>query len=155
MKPEVRRRLSAHLAKKELKLLAQTLLNDLDCTEATELSIVFTNDREMQRLNARYRHKNRPTDVLSFPLEDGRELKFCTMPRLLGDVVISVDTALRQARTYGVTLREEIVRLLVHGVLHLLGFDHEGVSPAVAARMRRKERALGARLAVGIQEGLR
>ncbi len=85
-----------------------------------EVSILITDDKEIRRLNSLYRGKDSPTDVLSFPMGDrvGGRL-------LLGDVVISLDTAGRQARELGHTIEEEIQRLLVHGVIHLLGYDHE------------------------------
>ena len=109
-----------------------------------ELSVLLVGDAEMRRLNRDYRGKDRPTDVLSFSLLEGEGAGVSTA---IGDVVISVETAARQARENGFTLREEIDRLLVHGILHLVGYDHEG-SAAEARRMRRKERdclaALGA-----------
>lgn len=94
-------------------------------------------DSEIQTLNRQYRGKNQPTDVLSFPLAD--ELQ----PSLLGDVVISVETAARQAQRRGHSLREELQTLLIHGILHLLGYDHE-VSRSEAVRMQRKEREVKA-----------
>lgn len=94
-------------------------------------------DSEIQTLNRQYRNKNKPTDVLSFPLTD--ELQ----PSLLGDVVISVETAARQAQRRGHSLREELQTLLIHGILHLLGYDHE-VSRSEAVRMQRKEREVKA-----------
>ena len=110
---------------------ARRLLRGLRLSEA-ELSILLVSDAEMQRLNRRWRGKDRPTDVLSFPQEaDG----------LLGDVVISVDTARRQAAEQRTTLGREADRLLIHGLLHLLGYDHER-SAAEARRMQRRERAL-------------
>jgi probable rRNA maturation factor len=84
-------------------------------------------------LNRQYRGKDKPTDVLSFPLADEWQ------PCLLGDVVISVETATRQARRRGHSLREELQTLLIHGILHLLGYDHE-ISRSEAIRMHRKER---------------
>jgi rRNA maturation RNase YbeY len=96
-------------------------------------------DPEIHALNRQYRGKNKPTDVLSFPLAD--ELQ----PFLLGDVVISIETAARQAQRRGHTLREELQTLLVHGILHLLGYDHE-VSRSEAIRMHRKEREVKAAL---------
>jgi probable rRNA maturation factor len=93
----------------------------------------------MHRLNARYRGINQPTDVLAFAMREG---PFAQLhPSLLGDVVISAETALRQARMHRRTLAEELTHLLIHGTLHLLGYDHE-VSPAAARLMRTKERAL-------------
>jgi len=92
-------------------------------------------DQIIHELNRQYRHKDRSTDVLSFPLADER------CPTLLGDVVISVDTARRQARQRKRAFADELRVLLIHGILHLLGYDHE-VSDSEAVRMRRKEREL-------------
>ena len=102
-----------------------------------ELSIALVDDEEMRLLNARYRRKDRPTDVLAFAQREGEG----GSARLLGDVVISVDTALRQARERGVELRDELRLLLAHGILHLLGYDHER-SPSEARRMFAKQRRL-------------
>ena len=96
-------------------------------------------DQTIHELNRQYRHKDRPTDVLAFPLAD----EHC--PTLLGDVVISMDTARRQARQRKRAFADELRTLLIHGILHLLGYDHE-VSDSEAVRMRRKERELKARL---------
>lgn len=90
-------------------------------------------NQEIHKLNRQYRGKNKPTDVLSFSLADS------VCPALLGDVVISIETAARQAQRRGHSLREELQTLLIHGILHLLGYDHE-VSRRAALRMRRKER---------------
>ena len=97
-------------------------------------------DLEIHALNRQYRRKDKPTDVLSFPLAD--ELQ----PFLLGDVVISLETAARQAQRRGYALHEEIQALLIHGILHLLGYDHE-VSRGEAIRMHGKEREVKALLA--------
>jgi probable rRNA maturation factor len=96
-----------------------------------ELSIAIVSDRQMRALNRRFRRKDRATDVLSFPLgEKG----------LLGDVVISIDTARRQAREGGWPLSAELRRLLAHGILHCRGYDHGGA--ADARRMAAAERRL-------------
>jgi rRNA maturation RNase YbeY len=103
-----------------------------------ELSVLLVSDREMRRLNREWRGKDRPTDVLAFSQLEG-------MGRppgdVLGDVVISVATARRQAKEHGETLGRESERLLIHGVLHLLGYDHER-GAAEARRMQRRERML-------------
>ena len=96
-----------------------------------ELSIALVSDREMRALNRRWRGKDRPTDVLSFPLLE---------PDSLGDVVISIDTARRQAREGGWPLATELRRLLAHGILHCRGYDHE--QRAGALRMAAAERRL-------------
>ena len=93
----------------------------------------------MRRLNAQYRGIDRPTDVLAFAMREG---PFADLnPQVLGDVAISAETALRQARARRHSLAKELTRLLIHGTLHLLGYDHE-VSPADARLMRAKEREL-------------
>jgi probable rRNA maturation factor len=87
-----------------------------------ELSIVLTTDRQIQKLNELYRKKNKPTDVLSFGMREG---DFGDVAgSLLGDVVISLPTARRQAREKGVAFEAEVTELLAHGLLHLLGWDH-------------------------------
>jgi rRNA maturation RNase YbeY len=102
-----------------------------------ELSLVLVSDAEMRALNGRYRGKRQATDVLSFPLHGRRAPR--AGPWLLGDVVISLDTARRQAAATGCRPIEAAERLLVHGLLHLLGYDHE-VSAREAERMARRER---------------
>jgi len=96
----------------------------------------------MRRLNREYRGKDRATDVLAFPLAEGGR----PVHGLLGDVVICMPVAWRQARARGHSLARETTVLLVHGLLHLAGFDHER-SEAEARRMRRMERRLLAVLA--------
>jgi probable rRNA maturation factor len=112
-----------------------------------EVSVFFCGDRRMAGLNGRWRRKNRPTDVLAFPA--GGNGGF------LGDIVISIPYATRQARRRGETPAKEIDRLLLHGYIHLLGYDHEtdhGEMDALEARLRRTlgiaERARGSRLKV-------
>ena len=105
--------------------------------ERAELSLALVTDPEIRDLNRQYREKDKATDVLSFPLAD--ELQ----PFLLGDVVISAETAARQAQRRGHPLWVEIQTLLIHGILHLLGYDHE-VSRGEAIRMHRKEREVKA-----------
>ena len=109
----------------------------------------------MRALNRAHRGKDAPTDVLSFPLHEAGafDRRGPTRPRrrdarelLLGDVVISLDTARRQADERRASLEREVDRLLVHGILHLAGYDHE-ISPREERRMKRKEREMLARIA--------
>jgi probable rRNA maturation factor len=141
---------------------------------AAELSLVLVSDRRMRALNRRYRKKDRPTDVLAFPMHEswppkrrsaapaasvaakapgtGRVLArpgragamLSRVPMVLGDVVISMPTAKRQAADLGHSLRDEIRRLLVHGVLHLLGYDHERSVRDAAVMARREQTVLRA-----------
>lgn len=107
-----------------------------------QLSLLFTTDTQMQQINQEHRQINSPTDVLSFP-----QLQFLPTdeifpnpegPPLLGDVIISVDTCRRQAQEIGHSITDECLRLLVHGILHLYGYDHE-ISPAEETRMQHRE----------------
>ena len=122
---------------------ARRLLRALDLRHG-ELSLLLVSDGEMRRLNRRWRGRDRPTDVLAFAQAEGPG---GAPDGMLGDVVISVDTARRQAAERGETLGREAERLLVHGVLHLLGYNHER-STAEARRMQRRERALARVLGV-------
>ncbi len=108
----------------------------------SELSLELIGDTRMRRLNREYRKKDRSTDVLAFSIREA------VMPRgmrpateMLGDVVISFPTAVRQAKEAGRSIDDELAMLLVHGVLHLCGYDHER-NQREAARMSRRERAL-------------
>ena len=96
-------------------------------------------DHQIKKLNQEYLHRNRPTDVISFSQIEGEFSHINT--HLLGDVVISVETAKRQAREAHATLLDEITFLLIHGILHLVGYDHEG-SVENARKMKAKERKL-------------
>lgn len=109
--------------RKILKDLANRILNDSGRSEA-ELSILITDDEEICSLNRSYRCVDSPTDVLSFSQIEGEGPVIVS--QLLGDVVISWETAQRQAREMGHSDLFEMKKLLIHGVLHLLGYDHEG-----------------------------
>jgi len=101
-----------------------------------ELSILLVDDKEMRNINREYRNVDRPTDVIAFAMREG---EFSDVNReILGDVIISVDTAVRQALERGVTVMEEVTFLLVHGTLHLLGYDHE-VNMEEKLKMEKKE----------------
>ena len=115
-------------ARAKIKKMAEAVLKSLDLCDF-EVSILLTDDGGIRDLNKRFRNINRPTDVLSFPMED---------ERLLGDIAVSLDTAGMQARDLRISLEEELGRLVVHGMLHLLGYDH--VKGGYGARkMRAKE----------------
>jgi len=105
---------------------------------ASEISIEFVGDARMRRLNRDYRQKDRTTDVLAFACREAGG----PATSMLGDVVVSVPTAKRQAVSLEHSLNEELVRLLIHGLLHVVGYDHER-SEDDARKMRRKEQVLG------------
>jgi len=95
------------------------------------LSVLFTSDPVIQELNATYRGKDQSTDVLSFSQLEGDSV----LSQSLGDIVISLDKAKHQATEFGVTIAQELSRLLVHGLLHLFLYDHENVSEEEAMKM--------------------
>jgi rRNA maturation RNase YbeY len=108
------------------------------CHARSELSVALVDDERMAELNGRFRGRRRATDVLAFSLLEGEHSERGGV--LLGDVVIDVETAARQARRAGRSLDDEVARLLVHGVLHLVGHDHERAPERRA--MRAEERRL-------------
>lgn len=119
--------------------------------EPLEISLVFTDDAEQRSLNRDYRMKDSPTNVLSFPnMEDegmnDRGPAAAGQPRLLGDVVLARETVEREARAQGKSIGAHATHLLVHGTLHLLGYDHQGA--AEAAEMESLETAILAGLGI-------
>jgi probable rRNA maturation factor len=106
----------------KIRQKTKQILSALGC-RTHEISILITDDTQIQELNRTYRGVDTPTNVLSFPMQEG-EFSDLT-PGLLGDVVISCDTAQKEADTAGINLSERMSQLLIHGVLHLVGFDHE------------------------------
>jgi probable rRNA maturation factor len=126
-------RLDSHL----LRFRAVRLLRELARSRA-ELSIALVDDGDIAALNFEHRGKRAPTDVLSFSLLEGRHSDH--RGALLGDVVIGIETAARQARAAHRSLNDEVARLLIHGTLHLLGWDHQ--KSEEARLMRAEERRL-------------
>lgn len=108
-----------------LRRRAERMLGALSLAEA-ELSILVCDDAAMRALNRQHRRLDRPTDVLAFALREGERLR--GGDALLGDIVISLETAQRQADEHGRTLWDEVTLLLAHGLLHLIGYDHDTVA---------------------------
>jgi probable rRNA maturation factor len=128
--------------RRALERTAKTLLKGVGENDAS-LSIALVGDAAIRRLNRKHRGKDRPTDVLSFPLAGPKRRGKKTEPeRLLGDVVISLDRAAVQAAAYDASLAAEVRRLLIHGILHLLGHDHHAAGERT--RMVAQERRLAA-----------
>ncbi|OQA05665.1 MAG: Endoribonuclease YbeY [bacterium ADurb.Bin374] len=121
----------------KIRSIAEEMLRFEDAPDNVELSIVLCDDDFIQKLNNDYLGHNRPTDVLSFPIEDD-ELE--TGVRAIGDVVISVETAARQAEKLNHSIGLEVAFLLIHGVLHLQGYDHD--TRGEQLRMRDREAAI-------------
>ena len=129
-------------SRKGLTKNANTLLRLCNSVK-DELSIVLVTDATIAHYNETYRGITGPTNVLSFPM--GEKLVPGKAAKLLGDVIISVDTASREARELQVSVQERVIILVIHGLLHLLGYDHER-SAAEAAVMEKKEQELLSKL---------
>jgi probable rRNA maturation factor len=117
---------------------AKSILNALGSPDG-ELSILIVSDQEIADLNKTYLDRSGPTNVMAFPMQEGPFGDIT--PRLLGDVVISLDTAAREAQQAGMTTESRFDQLLVHGILHLFGFDHDKTAGGAKA-MRIKEEEL-------------
>lgn len=137
-RPSVRAQAVAHVVTRMLCLLRQP---------QAEVSILFSGDQIMRRLNRTYRRKDKTTDVLAFAACDAGPMR--SHLRGLGDIVVSIPTAKRQARDAGHSLDQELTLLLAHGILHLCGYDHER-SSREARRMFRKQAALVAAAGRGV-----
>lgn len=117
---------------------ARTVLQKLGCEKDTELSITFVKDSSIKKMNKNYRGKNYPTDVLSFSTAPD----FPVVTDYIGDIFISVETAKRNADADKISLKQELITLLVHGILHLSGYDHENTTKEKAKIMMKKQREL-------------
>ena len=110
------------LSQEKIRKKAQTILNALDSPD-TELSILVVGDPEIEELNRRYLNRPEPTNVIAFPMKEEGFSEIT--PQLLGDVVISIQTAQQEAKQAGIRVETRFDQLLVHGILHLFGFVHE------------------------------
>jgi probable rRNA maturation factor len=126
------------IAQEKIRKTAKTILNALECHDG-ELSILIVDDPEIAKLNKTYLGRTGPTNVISFPMQDSQ---FGGInPNLLGDVVISLDTVAREAQENSISIEARFQELLIHGILHLFGFDHEK-TPEQAREMINKEEEL-------------
>ncbi|MBC8248935.1 MAG: rRNA maturation RNase YbeY [Anaerolineales bacterium] len=144
---QIAHRFRAEVDEGDLRRVAAEVLRQEEVAEQTELSLIITDDEAIRELNRRFRGVDAPTDVLAFGA--GNEEQFVTAPEsppYLGDVVISYQRALAQAEELGHAVAEELKLLVIHGILHLLGYDHQ--EEADAQKMREREKRI---LSVGIR----
>ena len=121
-----------------LSALASHTLESEDVDGSAELSILFVSSDHMRRLNSHFAGDNYPTDVLAFPMTDGEADDEDEGP-LLGDVVVCPEVASRNAERIGHPLQDELAVLIVHGTLHLLGYDHQGIKDKETMERRQTE----------------
>lgn len=134
---------------RQLRKVARKILSVSGCPDA-ELSILIVGDRRIRQINRDYLQRDKATNVISFAQQEGEEIGSSTL--LLGDVVISAETAARDAAEAGLPLASELYFLLLHGILHLLGYDHERSGAAEAARMEGREEEIFALLRIEFPE---
>ena len=118
-----------------VRRLVATILKREDCCHY-DLTLILTDSGHIRRLNRRFRNIDRVTDVISFAMLEGESAGFAHQTNL-GDIYISLPRTWRQARDYCTSFEDELHRLVTHGLLHLLGYDH--IKPRQACRMRQKE----------------
>ena len=114
------------------------ILENLNCQDK-EISLLFVDDDGIREINKKYLGRNYPTNVIAFSMTEG---EFGDInPDILGDIIISVETAFRDAKSANIEFEEGLDYLMIHGILHLLGYDHE-TSEVDAKRMKKKEEEL-------------
>ena len=119
------------------------LLKELDI-ENHEISVLIVDDEQITKINRDYLNRDRPTNVISFAMTEGFSGNM--HPKILGDIVISSETALRDASAAGLQFGDEMEFLLIHGLLHLIGYNHENTTKEETQRMRQREQELFYRL---------
>jgi probable rRNA maturation factor len=125
--------------RRKIRAAILKILKILECADK-EISINFVDDTKIKQLNKQYLGKDKATNVLSFSL---REDEYGNInPQVLGDIIISVETAQKDAVYGNLTVDQEINFLIIHGLLHLLGYDHENTTKKETSKMRKKEREL-------------
>ena len=126
------------ISKRKIQQSARAILDALGYPDA-ELSILIVDDQQIAKLNRQYLNREGPTNVIAFSMRQGQFAEIT--PQLLGDIVISADTTHREAQSVRISMQERFDQLLIHGILHLLGYDHEN-NETEASRMEKKANEL-------------
>lgn len=132
---EVNKQVKLSLPDRQIRLIVLAFAKELRLNKKKYFSLAFVGPRTIRQLNGNYRGQNKTTDVLSF---SDQSQNFITTPDdqgYLGEVVVCVSQAKKQAREFKTTLNQELIRLIIHGVAHLFSFEHEGVSAHTAQKM--------------------
>jgi len=125
--------------RRSVRRAMSTILKYLNCSDKV-ISLLFVDDKEIREINRRYLSRDYPTNVLAFSLTEG---EFGDInPDILGDIVISAETAFKDAVESGIEFNDELAFLMIHGVLHLLNYDHENASVEKTQEMKKKEQEL-------------
>lgn len=146
---EVDDEVASSVDERALVAMLERVLTEDGVDDGASLAVVLSEDSLLHELNLRHREVDAPTDVLSFPADEGEAFPVPEgEPRYLGDIVVSVESVARQAAEAGLTTAEELAHVILHGLLHLLGYDHE--ESAEEAVMKAREEAV---LGPGIHAG--
>ena len=125
--------------RRRLRSSLKRLMRELRCEES-ELSLLLVDDDQIREFNNNYLKRDRSTNVISFSMREG---EFSDInPQILGDIILSVETAYRDAAAEGYDFMDEVEFLVIHGLLHLLGYEHENVLTKEARRMKTREKKL-------------
>lgn len=125
--------------KRNIRSTVLKILKTLDCADK-EISLSFVDNENIKQLNKQYLGKDQATNVLSFSLQEGEYGDI--NPQILGDIIVSVETAQRDALYGKLTIAQEIDFLIIHGILHLLGYNHENTTKKETKKMQQKEKEL-------------
>ncbi len=125
--------------KRKIRSTVLKIMKILDCADK-EISLSFVDDEIIKELNKKYLGKNKPTNVISFSLREGEYNDI--NPQIMGDIIISAETAQRDALNGNLTVSQEIDFLIIHGILHLLGYNHENTTRKETNKMLQKEKTL-------------
>jgi probable rRNA maturation factor len=125
--------------KRRIRSTILKILRILDCAD-TEISLYFVDDENIKQINKQYLGKDKATNVISFSLREGEYGNI--NPHILGDIILSAETAQRDAIKGNFTITQEIEFLIIHGILHLLGYNHENTTQKETNKMRRKEKKI-------------
>lgn len=125
--------------KRRIRSTVPRIMRILDCADK-EISLSFVDDEKIKELNKEYLGKDKPTNVISFSLREGEYSDI--NPQIMGDIIISVETAQRDALWGNLTVSQEIDFLIIHGILHLLGYNHENTTRKETNKMQKKENDL-------------
>ncbi len=125
---------------KKMRKKAQVILNALECPDG-ELSILIVDNSRIAELNQEYLNRSGPTNVIAFPMKEGEFANIS--PALLGDVVISIETACKEGELAGLGWEGRLFELMIHGILHLFGYDHERTDEEAAQMEAKSEQLLG------------
>jgi len=125
--------------KRRIRRTGLKILKILDCADK-EISLSFVDDENIKQLNKQYLGKDKATNVISFSLQEGEYSNI--NPQILGDIIISVETAQRDTIKENLTVTQELEFLIIHGILHLLGYNHENTTKKETNKMQQKEKDL-------------